>query len=193
MDTLEALTTRRSPFAFSTEVPPDAVVQRALEAAICAPDHGKLRPWRFLVLRGSERDRLGDAMAKALKARDPEASETQVEKERGKPQRAPLIIAVVARVQPEHPKIPVEEQRQAVASAAFSVMLAIHAQGWGCQWKTGVAARDPRVLKALGLEPHDEVIGYLYAGAPAGAPPPRKPMQVEDFLLTLPAEQPAAE
>lgn len=193
MDTLEALTTRRSPLALQPEAPPEAVVRRALETALCAPDHGKLRPWRFLPLRGSERDRLGDAMAAALAAREPEAPAGLLEKERAKPQRAPLILAVVARLQPDHPKIPAEEQRQAVACAAFSVMLALHAQGWGCQWKTGPAARDPQVLQALGLEPQDELLAYLYVGRGEGQVPPRRPAAVEDFLLTLPALEKAAE
>lgn len=188
MDTLEALLSRRSPPALMPDAPPEAMVRRALEAAICAPDHGKLRPWRFLLLRGDERQRLGDAMAQALAAREPDAPESLLEKERNKPLRAPLIITTVARLQPDHPKIPVEEQRQAVASAAFSIMLAIHAEGWGCQWKTGVAARDRRVLDALGLEANDEIIGYLYVGAPAGVAPPRRAMEVDDFLLHLPPE-----
>lgn len=187
MNTLEALTSRRSPLALGPEAPPQEVVRRALEAALCAPDHGKLRPWRFLVLEGPQREQLGEAMAEALAARDPEAPESLLEKERAKPLRAPMIITTVARLQPDHRKIPVEEQRQAVAGAAFSIMLAIHAQGWGCQWKTGVAARDPKVLRALGLEPDDEIIGFLYVGAPAGEPPrPRREMPLEDFLLRLP-------
>lgn len=187
MDTLEALTTRRSPLALGPEAPPQEVVRRALEAGLCAPDHGKLRPWRFLLLEGSQRERLGDAMAEALAARDPEAPESLLEKERAKPLRAPLIIAVVARTQPDHRKIPLEEQRQAVATSAFSIMLAFHAQGWGCQWKTGAAARDPKVIESLGLKAHDEIIGYLYVGAPAGQPPPpRREMALENFLLNLP-------
>jgi len=187
MNTLEALTTRRSPLALGAESPPREIIRRALEAALCAPDHGKLRPWRFLLLEGPQRERLGEAMAQALAARDPEAPESLLEKERAKPLRAPLIITTVARLQPDHRKIPVEEQRQAVASAAFSIMLAIHAQGWGCQWKTGAAARDPKVIESLGLEAHDEIIGYLYVGTPAGQPPPpRREMALEDFLLNLP-------
>ena len=187
MDTLEALTTRRSPLALGPEAPPREVVQRALEAGMCAPDHGKLRPWRFLLLEGEQRNRLGDAMAQALAARDPETPDSLLEKERAKPLRAPMIITVIARLQPDHRKIPVEEQRQAVAGAAFSIMLAIYAQGWGCQWKTGAAARDASVCQALGLEPDDEIIGYLYVGARAGeAPRPRREMPLEDFLLRLP-------
>ncbi|HLW27584.1 MAG TPA: nitroreductase [Kiloniellales bacterium] len=188
MNTLEALTTRRSPLALGPDAPPREVVRQALETALCAPDHGRLRPWRFLLLEGQQREQLGEAMAEALAARDPEAPESLLEKERAKPLRAPLIITVVARLQPDHPKIPADEQRQAVASAAFSIMLAMHAQGWGCQWKTGAAARDTRVHQALGLEPDDEIIAYLYAGAVAGAPPrPRREMPLEDFLLSLPA------
>jgi len=187
MNTLEALTSRRSPLALGPEAPPREVVTRALEAGMCAPDHGKLRPWRFLLLEGEERNRLGEVMAEALAARDPEAPERLLEKERAKPLRAPMIITVVARLDPDHRKIPAEEQRQAVASAAFSIMLAIHAQGWGCQWKTGAAARDPKVLSALGLGPNDEIIAYLYVGVAAGDPPrPRREMPLEDFLLQIP-------
>lgn len=193
MDTIEALTTRRSPLALMPEAPPESVVRRALETALCAPDHGKLRPWRFLLLQGTDRDRLGAVMAEALAAREPEAPESLLEKERAKPQRAPLIIGVAARLQHDHPKIPVEEQRQAVACAAFSVMLALHAQGWGCQWKTGAPVRDRRVLEALGLEENDELLAFLYVGAPAGAVPPRRPAEPEEFLLSLPSLDAAAQ
>lgn len=119
MNTLEALTTRRSPLALGPDAPPREVVRQALETALCAPDHGRLRPWRFLLLEGQQREQLGEAMAEALAARDPEAPESLLEKERAKPLRAPLIITVVARLQPDHPKIPADEQRQAVASTAF--------------------------------------------------------------------------
>ncbi len=77
---------------------------------------------------------------------------------------APLIIAVVAKVYPENTKIPVVEQVLSAGAAAQNIMLAFHAQGLGCMWKTGAAAYDEAVKLALGLETKDQIVGFLYAG-----------------------------
>lgn len=164
MDAVEALTTRRSATKLGGKAPSKESLDTVLEAAIRAPDHGRLRPWRFLLFSGDARNRLGDIFATCLEKRAPDAPKVQVEHERSKPLRAPLIIAVVAKVQPENTKIPVIEQVLSAGAAAQNIMLAFHAQGLGCMWKTGSAAHDGAVNLALGLEPHDQIVGFLYAG-----------------------------
>src|SRR5579862_1263742 len=98
MDALDVLLTRRSPAGLKDPAPGDAALKSMLDAAMRAPDHGKLRPWRFLVLRGEARARLGTVMAEALKRRDPAATPPLLEKERAKPLRAPLIVVVAAEI-----------------------------------------------------------------------------------------------
>ena len=164
MDAVEALTTRRSATKLEGSIPSEKVLDTVLAAAIRAPDHGRLRPWKFLVFSGDARNRLGNIFATTLENRDPDAPKAQVEHERAKPLRAPVIIAVVAKVHPENSKIPVIEQVLSAGAAAQNIMLAFHAQGFGCMWKTGSAAYDEAVKLALGLEKQDQIVGFLYAG-----------------------------
>ena len=173
MDAVEALTTRQSTGKFEGGSPPDEILDVVLSAAICAPDHGKLRPWKFLVFRGEARNQLGDIFATSLEKRIPDAPKAQIDHERAKPLRAPLLIAVVAKVHPENTKIPVIEQVLSAGAAAQNIMLAFHAQGFGCIWKTGAAAYDDTVKAALGLETQDQIVGFLYAGQ-VNAPPVEK-------------------
>lgn len=170
MDALTALTTRRTPIRLEEPAPDEAGLGRLLEAAVAAPDHGKVRPWRFLIVRGKAREALGEVLARALLAREPDAPEPLLAKERAKPLRAPLILVVAAELDPEHPKIPVSEQLLAAGSAAQNVQLAAHALGFGCAWKSGKPAYDPLVKRALGLAESDEIVGFLYLGTPVGQP-----------------------
>jgi nitroreductase len=173
MEALEAVLTRQSvPPAFLREPGPDeAVLARILAAGACAPDHGKLRPWRFIVIRGPARERLGEVFVDALLKRQPDAPEAAVEQERTRPLRAPLLIAVAARVAKEHPKIPEIEQILSTAAAAQNILLAAHAQGFGAKWLTGTNAYDEHVKRALGLAPDDRLIGFLHIGTVDGSPP----------------------
>ena len=174
MDVIEALTTRASAVRLGEPAPSDKLLAIALQAAARAPDHGLLRPWKFLLIRGAARHRLGKVMAEALERREPDVSERILEREKQKPLRAPLIIVVVAKVQPEHPKIPEIEQVISAGTATQNIMLALHAQGFGCMWRTGQMAYDPNVKKALGLEPHDHIVAALYVGTALAVTPERR-------------------
>src|SRR5215469_491323 len=166
MDAIAALTTRRSPAQFAETAPDDTSLAEILRAAMRAPDHGKLKPWRFIVLRGEGRKRFGDVMAEAMKRREPEAPANMIEREREKPLRAPLIVVLAAALKEGH-KIPVVEQLLAAGAAAQNVMLAAHALGFGAAWKTGAPAYDTYVKEALGLAPSDAIVGFIYLGTPA--------------------------
>jgi nitroreductase len=166
MDALEALGTRASAVRLVEPAPSEALLTAALRAAVRAPDHGMLRPWRFLLVRGAARDRLGEVLAESLARREPGAAPETLEKEAKKPLRAPLIVVVVAKVQPDHPKIPEVEQVVSAGSAAQNLMLAFHAEGFGCMWRTGSPAYDPAVKRAFGIEAHDHIIGLIYVGTP---------------------------
>ena len=129
MDALEAVLTRHSvPPAFLAEpAPDDATLERILAAGASAPDHGRLRPWRFIVIRGPARARLGEVFAEALVRRQPDAPAAALEQERARPLRAPLLIVVGARLEPQHPKIPEIEQILSTAAAAQSILIVAHA------------------------------------------------------------------
>lgn len=170
MDAIEALTSRRSPPKLVEPAPSGDELETILGAAIRAPDHGRLRPWRFIVLRGAARERLGQVLAEALKARVPGVPDDVVQREAQKPLRAPLIVVAAAALDEDH-KIPVVEQILAAGAATQNIMVAAHAMGFGAMWRTGDGAYDAHVKAALGLKPADAIVGFLYLGTPAGRTP----------------------
>ena len=179
MQAIDALLSRRSAKTLTDPGPDAGALELLLESAARAPDHGRLRPWRFIVIRGSARERLGELMADQLVRVQPTASAESLQRERQKAWRAPLII-VVAAVCNTSARIPVIEQILSAAAAAQNMMLAAGALGFGAMWKTGGAAYDDRVKVALGLDANDAIVGFLYLGtAPADAVPPpvRTPWQ----------------
>ncbi|QXI37152.1 NAD(P)H nitroreductase [Pseudomonas xantholysinigenes] len=168
MEALDALLNRVS-VPRLTEPAPNAAQREALFlAALRAPDHGQLRPWRFLTIEGQGREKLGELFAEAVQAKG-DATQAALDKARAMPLRAPLLIVVIARLQ-EHFKVPQIEQRLAAGCAAHGILIAAHAQGIGAVWRTGDMAFDAHVHEGLGLEANEEVIGYLYVGTPLGEP-----------------------
>ena len=176
MDALEAMLSRNSVPArlLGDPAPSGADLDEILETAMRAPDHGALRPWRFIVIRGNARARLGQVFAEALRLRDPLADEDARRKELNRPMRSPLIVAVCAEIVEDHPKVPVVEQIVACGAAAQNMLNAAHAKGYAGIMLTGANAHDPLIKEALGLRPKDEIIGFLYFGTPEEEPR-RKP------------------
>jgi len=173
LDAIEALTTRASPAALVAPAPDADALERMLHAAVRAPDHGRLRPWRFILIDGDARAAFGDVLSDALRLREPNVADAALAKERAKLLRAPLIVVVAAKVR-EHRGVPAVEQIVAAGAAAQNMLVAAHALGFGGFWRTGAAAYDEHVKRALGLRPEDSIVGFVYLGTPAarGAPPP---------------------
>ncbi|WP_434771097.1 nitroreductase family protein [Pseudomonas entomophila] len=182
MEALDALLNRVS-VARLTEPAPNTAQREALfQAALRAPDHGQLRPWRFLTIEGAARERLGELYAEAVHLKG-DASQAALDKARAMPLRAPLVIVVIACLK-EHPKVPLAEQRLAAGCAAYGILLAAHAQGIGALWRTGDMAFDAHVAKGLGLQGHEELLGYLYVGTPANEPRTAPVLATEDFVAS---------
>ena len=180
MQAIDTLLRRRSAKTLADPGPDAAALELLFECASRAPDHGRLRPWRFIVIRGTARERLGDLMAGQLRRKQPGAGAEALQRERQKALRAPLIV-VVAAVCNTAVKVPPIEQILATGAAAQNLMLAATALGFGAMWKTGEAAYDDTVKLALGLEPRDAIVGFLYLGTvPADALPPPARGQWED-------------
>jgi len=160
--------------------PEDDDIRTMIGAAVTAPDHGNLRPWRFIVIRGEARGRLGRVFADAAHARRPSIDEQELERLRAKPLRAPLIVAVAAVIRPDHPGVPPVEQIQSASAAAQQLQLAANALGYGSIWLTGEAAHDPAVAEALGLDFDDRLVGFIHVGSVAGVPSrPARPAAAE--------------
>src|SRR5580692_10372801 len=155
---IQTLLTRASIKGLGEPGPGDAELRTIFEAAVRAPDHGKLRPWRFFVVRGDARRRLSDLFAAGVKRREPGAAEGLIEKEREKPLRAPVTIAVVAKIVAGH-KIPEIEQILSVGAAAMNILNAVHALGFAAKWVTGANCYDTEFQRAFGLDSADRLIG----------------------------------
>jgi len=175
VEALEALLTRQSVSARDLGLPVPTAEQReaAFAAALTAPDHGAVRPWRFLTVEGAGLERLGEVFADSARRADPSASEKDVESARGKALRSPLLVVCAARVNPSHPKVPVVEQVIAAGCATQNLLTAFHAMGYGAVLVTGGRAYDPGVKQALGLAPEDAIVGFLHVGTPQQPQRPR--------------------
>lgn len=180
MDLFEAINSRASAAKLTTPGPTREHLDAILRAGTRAPDHGRLKPWRFIVLEGAARTKLGDAMAQMLQRKMPQATPAQLDAERIKPMRAPTIVVVAARI--TKGKIPEIEQVVAVAAGVQNMFLAAHALGYGAMWKTGGAAYDVEVKRALGLLPEDHIVALLYLGTVA-APGVVVPQPLEEAVI----------
>jgi nitroreductase len=167
MQAIEALLTRRSARALTEPAPDAPALELIFSAAARAPDHGRLRPWRFVTVRAAARERFGALLADQLRRSHPQTAEEALQRERLKAFRAPLIVVVAAHCDPKV-KIPVIEQTLSAGAAAHAMMLAAFALGFNAMWKTGAAAYDATVKQALGLEPEDAIVGFLYLGTESG-------------------------
>ena len=186
MDAIEALNTRSSAKTFGDTAPTPEHLAIVLQAAVRAPDHGRLRPWRFMLIEGDERQKFGEMLAASALRRTPGLSEGDLQRERGKALRAPLIILVACRIVPGT-KIPAIEQLMAAGAAAQNILLALHSLGYVAAWKTGEAAYDTEVKRALGLNADDHLVGFIYTGRGAEATiAGGKAATVQDAMLEFP-------
>lgn len=181
MDALGLLLGRESALRLEEPAPSEAAFDAIFRSAVRAPDHGKLRPWRFVLIKGDARERFGEVLAETLKARRPDATPEMLARERQKALRAPAIVVVAARVN-ANARIPVIEQILSAGAAAQNIMLAAHALGYGAMWKTGEPAYDDSVKQALGLEAADAIVGFLYLGTRVGGSAPGARPVPEDFV-----------
>lgn len=187
MDTIEAMTSRSSAKSYGDIPPTRDHIDTILQAAVRAPDHGRLRPWRFMLIEGEQRRKLGDILAASAMRRNPALSAGDLQREHDKAMRAPLVILVVCRAVPGT-KVPIVEQILAAGAAAQNILLGLHNFGYAAAWKTGDAAYDPEVKKALGLNVDDHIVAFIYTGGGLGALfTPGKPATVADAMLSFPA------
>src|SRR5215470_5830293 len=167
MEAMELLRTRHSASRLGPPPPSKEAVEAMIEAAARAPDHGRLQPWRLILIDGDARQALGEILAESLARRNPAAGDQALAREREKALRAPLIIVVATRCD-RSAKIPIVEQILSAGCAAHGVMLAAFAQGLGAFWRTGEAAYDEAVKAALGIGSDDLIVGFIYVGTDVG-------------------------
>ncbi len=181
MDAIQTLHTRVSTTRMRDEVPSTKVLDNVYRAALRAADHAMLRPWRFLVLQGESRDRLGELFAQALGQKEPSTPQAALDKARSKPLRAPVIIIAISSPKP-HPKVPLLEQDLSTGAAVQNMLNAAFAQGLGAIWRTGPMAEDTTVLEGLGVDSHEKIIGFLYLGYVDGPARPTPALNPADYF-----------
>ena len=169
-DTYDLLMNRRSVKARDMAGPgPDReAMKKILEAALRVPDHGKLFPWRYLVLEGDAREPLGDLIARAL-VEENESSPKVAEKMKGYATQGPVLVVAISSTNADSP-IPVWEQELSAGAACQNMIIAASALGYVSCWLTGWASYSPTVKGGLGLAPHENIAGFVFFGNQAEEP-----------------------
>lgn len=180
-ESLELLCQRISNPVLTEPGPNKEQLDWIFQAALRAPDHARLRPWRFLTIAGESRNALGELYAQAALEDQPDLAPEAIERFKGLPLRAPVLVALICKTQ-EHPKVPLIEQQLSLGAAAQNILNAAYAQGLGAIWRTGAVSFHPSVAKGLGLAENEQLLGFIYLGTPSG---PKKKIEVlalEDFV-----------
>lgn len=181
--TIALLSARRSTPAVACAEPGPSPEQLDLILTLGArvPDHGKLAPWRFIVIEGEARAALDARLAAALKASDPEVSPGRLAQQAGMFSQSALVIGVVSRAGP-HVKIPEWEQVLSAGAVCMNMVVAANALGFGAQWLTGWAAYAPEALAGLGVGESEKVAGFIHIGTPTQTLPDRPRPELADIV-----------
>lgn len=184
MELFDAIHSRQSQGKVKPDPVPREIIEKLLSAAVQAPNHYKVRPWRFVVLTGEARNKLGEVMAASQMDRHPDFPQAAFDKTRSLPLRAPVLIAAGAD-KPSEEKVLEIENVCAVAAACENLLLAAQGLGLGAKWRTGEWARDPKVKQFLGFAPDQHIVSFLYIGYPEFTPEPRERPSFEDRTVWM--------
>lgn len=172
----QAMAQRASHSKVTDDAPTHEELAQLMSVLNTVPDHSRLRPWRVIELRGNDREVLGKAMA--------EVRDMTLDKAIQKATRAPLVLAIVVRIQ-ESKKVPVWEQEAVASGVAHYLTLLLEEAGWGTMWRTGDGTRAKTMHKAHNLAAHEELMGWIYVGGVPETqkkPKPRKPLDMSQHL-----------
>ncbi|HVW81138.1 MAG TPA: nitroreductase [Mycobacteriales bacterium] len=174
---LEVILSRRSIASLTEPAPEGAELDGILAAATTVPDHGSLKPWRFVVVRGAGRVAFGEALAAAAAHHVADLPEAAQEKLRKKAFLAPLLVAVIASPQPS-PKVPEWEQVASASCCGYAIALAAHALGFGAVWKSANYLSGPSLTDVFGLADTERLLGWVAIGTPVkdDPRPPNEPV-----------------
>lgn len=181
--TLDLLKTRRSvaPRLLTAPAPSGADLDTLLTIAARVPDHARVVPWRFIVIRGEGATQLGTVIADTYLADHPDADAERLALERTRVTRAPLVIAVVSNPKP-HPKAPEWEQILSAGAVCMNLTVAANAMGYATNWLTEWFAFDRRVLDAMGLAATERIAGFIHIGTPVETPSDRERPALSDIV-----------
>ena len=164
MDAITALQQRNSSARLSEPAPAGEDRHAIFQAALRAPDHARLRPWRFLTVEGDARLTLGEKMASAAKIDNPELDLAIYEKLKLAPLRAPLLVIVIAKIS-EHPKVPEVEQILSAGAVCQNLLVAASLAGFAAQWLTEWYTYDDYIQSLFNIGDHEDIAGFVYLGS----------------------------
>ena len=181
---LKCLTGRRSvsPKRLVAPGPTQAEIETMIAAAVTAPDHRQLRPWRFILIADEARTTLSTLFQSAKSRASPDAGPAELERERERALRAPTLLAVVARLQRNEPRVEERDQYASVGAAIQNILLAAHAMGYGAMMLSGRKTRDQGLVTGLGLTGQEELLGFICLGTPTSSAPDKPRPKVADHL-----------
>ncbi len=179
MDALDLLLNRVSQPKLTAPAPEGDALENIKQAALRAPDHLGLKPWRFIVCTGRGLNKLGDLLQESAIAEDKD--EQSIARAIQLPLRAPMVIIAYTQYV-EHDKVPMVEQVCSTACAVHSMQMAAQAQGFAGIWRTGSYAQSNYMKKSLGLSEDDEIVGFLYLGTSNLKPMPKSTLESGDYF-----------
>jgi len=170
MQALDLLLNRSSQPRLQAPAPAGEALENIMQAALRAPDHACLTPWKFVVCQKQGLKRLGDVFEQAAIGND--KTEKEIDRAPQLPLRAPMVIVAISKFT-EHEKVPWVEQVASASCAVHAMQMAAVAQGFAGVWRTGSYAQDPLVKQAFDLAEQDEIVGFLYLGSSSVTPLPK--------------------
>lgn len=162
--------------------PDEAVLRELFAAAAAAPDHGRLRPWRFLVLGASARERLAHAFADALRERDPSATADQLADAHAKAFRGPVLILAIADLRAEDPDVPVAERLVSLGAAIQNLLLAAKVRGYASGLSSGRAMASRALREAFEVDEGEQAVCFISLGTSTRDKPARPRPVVDEFV-----------
>jgi len=175
--TLDLLLTRRSVLAknLGEPGPDEESLQKILSAGIRVPDHGRAEPWRIQVLRKDAQRALAETCVGIFKRENPSAADVQIEVERQRPQRSPVLLVVTSHPDPQKfAKVPEIEQTLSSAAVCQNILIATRAVGYDAQWVTDWPAYHPQIRVALGHQADTRIVGFIHVGTAVERPNERQ-------------------
>lgn len=185
METVTLIQKRNSVPLLREPAPNEEERRDIFEAALRAPDHARLRPWRFQIIEGDAREELGKKMASAALKADPNLTQSQIDKLLKSPLRAPLVVIASAKLE-HHPKVPEIEQLLSTGAAVTQLQLANEALGYSSIWRTGSIVYNRYFMDSIGLMDNEKIIGMIYLGTASSEKKKLPKNNIEEFFESWP-------
>jgi len=181
MSAIDQLLSRKSHNRLIAPAPSHKEIKTMMQAALRAPDHALLKPWRYRIFSGDSLKQLGEHFVKASLDSDPELSSDKVEKIRNKPLRAPMVIVASVVIKP-HPKVPDLEQILSAGASVQNLIMTAHFLNIGAIWRTGSLAFNRLLMDELGMSSNESIVGFIYLGQEQGEKKPVPFVDQQSFV-----------